>query len=79
MNGNFEAGGIYPFSTSPAAGWGHANPSGEYIVTYVPLPGKAAKIDENSPRDCVLVDEAEATRFPDAIAATRAAAVLTGK
>lgn len=78
MNGNFEAGGTYPFSTSPAAGWGHDNPTGEYIITYVPIPGKAVLAGKN-PRDCTLVDEAEATRFPNVIAATRAAAALTGK
>lgn len=79
MNGNFETSGTYPFSASPANGWGHENPSGEYIVTYIPVPGKAVLIDKDKPADCVLVDPASATRFPDAVAATRAAAVLTGR
>ena len=79
MNGNFEQSGTYPFSTSPAAGWGHDNPTGEYIVTYIPIVGTGALIDKDKPADCVLVDVSEATRFPDAIAATRAAAALTGK
>ena len=79
MNGNFETSGTYPFTASPANGWGHDNPTGEYIVTYIPIPGKAVLIDKDTPKDCVLVEPASATRFPDAIAATRAAEVLTGR
>lgn len=79
MNGNFETNGTYPFSASPANGWGHENPSGEYIITYIPVSGKAAKVDDHSPKDYTLVDLEFATRYPDAVAATRAAAVLTGR
>ena len=78
MNGSFEKTGTYPFSTSPAAGWGHPNPTGEYIISYIPIPGKAALLNEDKP-GCTLVDAEFATRFPGVIEATRAAQALTAK
>ena len=78
MNGHFETSGTYPFSTSPAAGWGHPNPTGEYIISYIPIPGKAALLNEDK-RGYALVETEFATRFPDVIEATRAAHALVTK
>lgn len=78
MNGSFETSGTYPFSTSPAAGWGHPNPTGEYIISYIPIPGKAALLNEDK-TSVQLVEAGFASRFPDVIEATRAAQALVTK
>lgn len=75
MNGDFEKSGTYPFATQPAAGYGHDNPTGEYVITKVSVLDKAVLVGEDG-RSYTLVDTDLATKFPGAVEATRAIASL---
>lgn len=72
MNGAFERNGIYPLCATPLNGFGHDNPTGEYIVTVITTPGKAMKFNAET-GEGEVVDVAEATKFGDIVDALRAA------
>lgn len=73
MRGTSDRSETYPFSVAPAGGWGHPNPTGEYVVADASVIGKAVKIDGATH---VRTSFAEATRFPDASAAAIASGEL---
>ena len=70
MRGNSDRDVLYPFSVTPANGWGHENPTDEYVIYDVRQIGKALAVDGTNFK-IVLIDEA--TRYPDPASAAIAA------
>lgn len=74
MRGNSDLSETYPFSISPANGWGNANPTGEYIVSTAAQINHAVKLDDEGD-GFAIVPNPEATRF----ASAPLAAIASGK
>ena len=74
MRGNSDRSETYPYSPAPANGWGHDNPTGEYVVGHAAHIGKAVRIEEDGSH--AAVPFSEATRFPGAPEAAIAAGKL---
>lgn len=75
MRGNFEQSGTFPLSATPANGHGQPNPTKEYVITHIAHRDVALQVSDTQPRYS-YVPFADATRYPDAVEATRAAAKL---
>ena len=45
MRGNSDRDILYPFTVAPRNGWGHDNPTGEFIIADARQPGKGVAID----------------------------------
>lgn len=73
MRGNSDRSETYPFSVAPANGWGHPNPTNEYVIADCSKIGKAVKLNSDGTTERVAFGEA--TRFSDAADA----AVASGK
>lgn len=73
MRGTSDLSSTYPFSVSPAGGWGNPNPDNKYVVADVSRLGKAIKINDDKSFERVGFEAA--TRFDDAASA----AIASGK
>ena len=45
MRGNSDRDALYPFTVAPRNGWGHDNPTGEFIIADARQPGKGVAVD----------------------------------